>query len=186
MLSLDLSPILILILAIAGNFFVPLFPCPIRNMISNSMKARHISAFMTILFMITLNSYQKTRETRLSEIVRSTMWVYGLFIMLTRVHHHFFILLVGLFMVSYLFEVYYEANLPEPFHNKIDPAKFRWILNSVIVGLTMLGMLIYMGDKRIKHQENFSIQKFFLGVSECQGGPSSNLSYLDSLRGLWA
>lgn len=62
--------------------------------------------------------------------------------------------------------------------------KIEEVLTIIIMIVTLIGFLIYLGEKKIEYGKNFKLMTFLFGVSQCKN-KSPDISVLKSLSALF-
>jgi len=157
-----------LYLIVAGNFLAPLFACRLQYFIESNFVVRHYIGFLTMLLFVRLTSDTKSS---FKNILISSLIMYAWFIATTRVNFSAWILIITI--ASALFFIhYYEYSEKDPDYKKttIDEhlPKIKDLLVISMAVITMIGLIIYAGEKRLEYGKKFNWQTFFIGVAPCK------------------
>lgn len=169
--NLPIYAIFVLILMISANFLGTTFPCRVQKLLSENIFMKHLLGFFTMIFFIMISG-PLLRDTLYDNIIAAFI-MYLFFILVTKTPIQIFILIFILLMINYICILYlYEFN------KKNDKSKFYIkkkqaeiliiILNFIIICLTLLGVTIYMGAKKIEYGKKFSYYKFFFNDENCK------------------
>ena len=175
--------VFVLYLLISSNFQAQLFPCRVQALLNNSQTVKHLLGFLTMTFFVVLaNSKNKLPVAQLFLIsFVSYLW----FMMSAKMNMHVWFLMMFILATVFLLQVYkdhQEVENDAETQAKVDAAgKAQEILSYVVAALTLLGFVIYMGEKRIEYGDNFEFGTFFLGNPSCKG-ESPNVSLRNALR----
>jgi hypothetical protein len=174
--NLPIYSVFLLVLIIAGSFIVELFPCRLQRLFTNSMYLKHICAFFTLVFFIVITSPIKSKK----HIFIKSILVYIFFVLVTKTHPYFFLIILFLLAFCYIIALQKEdldTNEKETI-NEEEITKNNKIIDNVIFLiyvivfiLTIIGILIYMGEKKIEFKNDFSYNYFFFGVPKCRNDP---------------
>ena len=82
--------IFIFILIISANFLAEIFPCRLQDALRNNMYLKHLFGLFTMIFFVVLTS---NLENKNYLYIRSII-LYIIFILITRTHHYFFLLVI--------------------------------------------------------------------------------------------
>jgi hypothetical protein len=174
----------VLYLVISSNFLAPLFSCKLREFIEGSMFVRHILGFLTLTFFVVVAS--KTKPLTFAQVMGLSGFFYTWFILTTRMHLHFWFIVISLVGAIYLIHLY-QSNLTSDTPSEEDSAKLT-LVKQILAGtagvITLLGFLSYAGEKKIEYKGGFSIEKFLLGAPSCKS-KSPKVGFFDSLKGLF-
>ena len=171
----------VLYLVISSNFLAPTFNCRVQELFNTSMFMKHALGFLTLVFFVVIASISETMSFLNLMLVSIGLYVW--FILSTRVHLHTFILLITLLGIVYVIDLYQKKiTKPEPTRDKMleDVKKVLSILALVV---TLVGVVIYLGEKKIEYKSHFSLSKFFLGNPKCRG-LSPNVTIGEDLEAL--
>ena len=201
----NIFTIFIFILIISGNFMA-LVPCKLQDELNNNMYVKHLFGLFTMIFFVTLAA--PVKDKTISAVTFNSFLLYLLFILITKVHVKIFYVIAGLLGTTYIAVLLKEADLDKINANAsatdvknndtMEQAKENpknviltnqlKIYDSVIfysyiliLILTFIGVLAYMGEKKIEYKKNFKYVTFFLGKTVCKHS-TSNIDMLKALR----
>ena len=201
----NIFTIFIFILIISGNFMA-LVPCKLQDELNNNMYVKHLFGLFTMIFFVTLAA--PVKDKTISAVTFNSFLLYLLFILITKVHVKIFYVIAGLLGTTYIVVLLKEADLDKINANasatdvknndtmeqsnkqaeKIILTNQLKIYDNVIfysyifiLLLTIIGVLAYMGEKKIEYKKNFKYVTFFLGKTVCKHS-SSNIDMIKALR----
>jgi len=201
----NIFTIFIFILIISGNFMA-LVPCKLQDELNNNMYVKHLFGLFTMIFFVTLAA--PVKDKTISAVTFNSFLLYLLFILITKVHVKLFYVISGLLGTTYIAVLLKEADLDKINANasatdvknndtmeqsnkqaeKIILTNQLKIYDNVIfysyifiLLLTIIGVLAYMGEKKIEYKKNFKYVTFFLGKTVCKHS-SSNIDMIKALR----
>lgn len=201
----NIFTIFIFILIISGNFLA-LVPCKLQDELNNNMYVKHLFGLFTMIFFVTLAA--PVKDKTISAVTLNSFLLYLLFILITKVHVKIFYVIAVLLGSTYITVLLKEADIGTINANasatdvknndtmeqsKENPKNV--ILNNqlkiydniifysyiLILILTSIGVLAYMGEKKIEYKKNFKYVTFFLGKTVCKHS-SSNIDMIKALR----
>lgn len=177
------AAVFVFYLLLSAGFQVPLFPCRVQRLFTDSQSLRHVLGFLTMTFFVVLtNSKNKLGVTELFAI---SAGAYLWFMMTAKMNMYTWFMMMFVLGVVFILQVYkdhQEEENPEETKPKIEAAtKAQQILSYVVAALTIVGFVVYMGEKRIEYGDSFEFGKFFLGNPTCKG-ESPNVSVRNALR----
>lgn len=178
----NITPYLfILYLVISSNFLAPTFNCRVQELLNTSMFMKHILGFLTLVFFVVIAGISETMS--FIHLMSMSIGLYLWFIVSTRVHLHTFIVLITLLGIVYMIDLYQKkVTKPEPMRDKmIADAKKAISIFALLV--TLVGFVIYLGEKKIEYRSDFSFTKFLLGNPTCRG-ISPNVSIVKDIEAL--
>ena len=202
----NIFTIFIFILIISGNFLA-LVPCKLQDELNNNMYVKHLFGLFTMIFFVTLAA--PVKDKTISAVTLNSFLLYLLFILITKVHVKIFYVIAVLLGSTYITVLLKEADIGTINANasvknndtmeqsneqgKENPKNV--ILNNqvkiydniifysyiFILILTFIGVLAYMGEKKLEYKKNFKYVTFFLGKTVCKQS-TSNIDMLKALR----
>ena len=194
----NIFTIFIFILIISGNFLA-LVPCKLQDELNNNMYVKHLFGLFTMIFFVTLAA--PVKDKTISAVTLNSFLLYLLFILITKVHVKIFYVIAVLLGSTYITVLLKEADIgtinanasATDVKNNENPKNV--ILNNqlkiydniifysyiLILILTFIGVLAYMGEKKIEYKKNFKYVTFFLGKTVCKHS-TSNIDMIKALR----
>lgn len=195
--NLDKYPIhsiFILILIISANFLTQLFPCRLQKILTKNIYIKHIFAFLSLTFFVVLTA--PLDDKSLKNIFQKSFILYILFILIMRTDKYFFIIILFLIALIYILvlkeneykSIIEKNNLKdkekdEINKNIIDIKKINDILFYIVIIITIIGFLIYLGEKKYEKKNNFCFSSFFFGQYECKFD-NDNISYKKAINSI--
>lgn len=164
--------IFVMYLIVSSNYLAQLFPCRLQNILDNSMLAKHFIGFMTLLFFVVLASGEEHGAT---EVLTSSIIIYFLFIMSTRISLFYFGIFILLSSISYVLHLYQKEN-----HNK-QMNRAQDILQYMMGAVLVVGVVLYFMDKKLEYKKRFSIGTFLIGKPTCRN-KSPQITLLDRVN----
>ena len=169
-----LYTIFILILIISANFLAQLFPCRLQKILLENMLFKHLFGYFTMVFFVVLSAPIDNKS--LQKVIPEALLLYLIFILITKVNTHIFYILIILLGICYLITLQKNYEIDNNINNSNEKDSNRIKLyNSILNGiyiiifvLLILGIIIYMGEKKIEYNKNFSYQTFFFGKPLCK------------------
>jgi len=168
------------IIMIAG-YFEPLFSCDLQRLFTESILAKHILAFISAFFLITLVD-DKNDILSLKEMFKTTGIIYALYILSTKAKAHFVLPMLVVLFVDQIAKVQVgildkraekKLALEGDAELKERIVKMREMMTWVIVALIVGGVASYYVRARMEFGESFSTVKFFVGTKECASTKSA-------------
>ena len=157
-----------LYLIIAGNFLAPLFGCRLQHFIETNFMARHYIGFLTMLLFVRLTSVTKAS---FKQILASSFIIYLWFIATTRVNFPIWLIIITLASVLFFIH-YYESSEKDPGYKKLAfddyiPTIKKGLLLSMAF-ITIIGVIVYAGEKKLEYGKKFNWQTFIIGKYPCK------------------
>ena len=172
--------LLLFYIIVTAGYFESLFSCDLQRLFTESVLAKHILAFISAFFLITLVD-DKNEIRSLGEMFKTTGIIYGLYVLSIKSKAYFVLpMLVCLFcdQVTRVQINIINKRDTEKIARDGDLAlknkliKVRAALTWVIVALIVGGMLHYYIRARLEFGDHFSTVAFFAGTKKCAHGPA--------------
>ena len=178
--------VFVLLLIISGNFLGELMPCRVREELSSNMILKHFFGYLTLVFFAIVTVF----KTSSMNILFLSFLVYVYFIVLSKTNWRFWIVVVFLLGISYIIHVWGltykkehseegELGYEDSIINMLPTIQLSFVWLASV--LTIIGSIVYMGNKKKEYGKDFSYMYFFLGKPECRG-KSPNTKLLDDLK----
>lgn len=169
----DLAPnliaIFIFVLIVSGNFLAELFPCQVQKIFSHSMVVKHAFGFMTLLFFVILTIPEMQEQ---EYMFGYTALVYAWFILMAKCYYVIWFIVFGIVGIIYLLQMW-ERSLEKKGENDDDKKAIihngkRYLTIATVI-LTIVGVMTYMGAKKLEYKKKFKYITFLFGKPECRG-----------------
>ena len=166
MIDLELNKSLFLLfLVVCGNYIGELLGCKTQQLLSENIYMKHIVLLCLIFFTINLISDKKGHPF---DILKKTILLWLFYLILTKMNIEFTIVVLFLLFSLYVFDEYQnyldESNEE---YNKEEYEQNKIYLQYLIVGIALIGFIMYFMKQKKEHSKNFDPFKFILGTSEC-------------------
>lgn len=174
--------VFIFILIVSANFLAELFPCRLQYVLRNNMFVKHTFGLFTMIFFVVLSSGIKKN---IHTIVRSSFLLYVLFILITKCQIYAFYIILFLLGLTYILHLVKQELEQSEKETKTKQSKdYDNIINvlySLILLFVVLGVILYMGEKKIEYKKDFNYITFFIGNSVCKG-KSPTVNVIESFK----
>ena len=162
-------------LILLGNFTAELLGCKVQRFFDNKQIPKHIIGFISLYFFVFLADDKIVKLNPFSVLIVS-IGMYLWFVLSAKMDDViWFSTVVLLFLIAVL-EVFNEhVRKKQETGGLTKKDKFildygskiqRWCTYSIVV-LTFIGLLVYIGMKKMEYKDKWSWYKFFLGVPQC-------------------
>lgn len=166
-----IKSIFLLVLAISGNFVGETLSCKTQYHMSNNMVIKHMVILMLIYFTLNFTSSDTPHPM---EVAKKTVMIWVIFIMFTKMPVSYtlsgFLTLILFFVLTNLVE-YEENNQDDTEQTQTTKVllyhRGQQILFFIFLGILITGFTTYIMDKREEYGDSFNMQKFLLGVTQC-------------------
>jgi Ca2+/Na+ antiporter len=171
-----LKSVLLLVLAVSGNFVGNTLGCKTQYYMTNNMYVKHLLLIFIIFF--TLNYTTGENENPKSQMLRA-LAIWGCFLMFTKQNITFTGISAGLLVITYLidtFSSYYSKKSQESLNDEDKQQndmtsknlnKTRNILFKASVATIVIGFAKYFMEKQTEYKGSFDMMKFLLGKVNC-------------------
>lgn len=172
-----ISAIFVFTLIISGNFLAQLFPCRIQDALTHNIVIKHLFGFLTLFF---FGIVAIPGLANISGMI-SSFFLYIIFLINAKTKYQFWIAVFILYAIIYLLHVVkkeYISYIENP--NISEELSKRYVMQNyyiektqtisfgLIVLLTTVGFLVYMGEKKQEYKDSFDYKIFFLGKPYCK------------------
>ena len=171
-----ISAIFIYTLIISGNFLAELYPCKIQYFLRNNITFKHLFGFLTLFFF----GIVAIPELSNFQGMITAAFMYIIFIINSKTKWQFWVIVFLLSSFVYILRVFkkdIEKNLLKQEFKPEEEENYKYLNNVIgisqiilvvsIILLTMLGVIIYMGEKKMEYGNKFSYITFFAGKPKC-------------------
>ena len=164
-----MNGVLLLILAISGNFIAETLGCKTQKLLTENMLAKHVVILFIIYFSLGFASESNPNPMIL---LRNSVSIWVLFLLFTKMSLNFNIFVFGLVVLYHFINTYinYYSGLDKKKYKKeIDNYnKILYYLKYLIIGLLIVGFVLYFNKQRNEYSKNWSTFKFIFGVNKCK------------------
>jgi len=174
------TAIFIFMLIISGNFLAELFPCRIQKMLKENIYVKHLVGFLTLFFFGVLTIPDLAN---IGGIINSFL-LYFIFVITANVDYKIWIILFVLYAIMYILHLIKQdynkikdgtkkihTSNEVTIFNKINIEqinKIQALVITLISILTIVGFIIYMGEKKLEYGKKFKYSIFFTGKTNCR------------------
>lgn len=170
-----MNGILLLTLAIMGGYVKNTLGCQLQKFLGENIIARNLVIIFIIYFSIGFTSEKKVHPII---ILKNALVIWILYIFYTNISLEFNIIVfifIAIYHIISNYIDYYEEEDPEKYEETIKLLnKILVYLLYLIIGVTIIGFILYFYKQRIDHSKNWSIIKFLFGTTKCASIKSYN------------
>lgn len=180
--------LLIFYIILMARFFENFFSCDLQRLFMYNVAAKHVIAFISAFFLITLVDQNASNAKNIGELFLTTFKIYALYIMSTKAKAYFVLPMIIVLFVDQILKIQIDImernegmedkTAAADFAAKIDAKmnkkdridllkRIREYLTYVIVTLIVVGVLHYYVRARLEFQDQFSHSAFFFGTRKC-------------------
>ena len=170
-----MNGILLLTLAIMGGYIKNTLGCQLQKFLGENIIARNLVIIFIIYFSIGFTSEKNIHPFI---VFKNALSIWVLYILYTNISLEFNIIvfiLVAIYHVINNYIQYYEEEDSQKYKETIDLLnKILVYLLYLIIGVTIIGFILYFYKQRIDHSKNWSFYKFLFGTTKCASIKSYN------------
>ena len=176
--------IFIFILIVSANFLAEIFPCRLQYVLRNNMFIKHLFGLFTMIFFVVLSSGIENKN--IFNITKSSFLLYILFILITKCQIYAFLIILLLLGLSYIVHIIKQEE-NENDKKTTDKKKYTiydnimYILYILIILTVIIGVILYIGEKKIEYKKDFNYITFILGKPLCKG-KSPNVNIIEAFK----
>jgi hypothetical protein len=185
--------IFIFILIVSANFLAEIFPCRLQNLLRNNMLVKHVFGLFTMIFFVVLSS--GSNDKNIYVIIKRSLLLYIIFIFISKCHLYMFYFIMMFLGIAYIIDIANQYNITKvenikqnnkelsneelsneevEYNKKINNNNnIIYILYVLIFISIFIGIILYMGEKKIEYKNNFNYITFFIGKPKCKGSSPS-------------
>lgn len=169
-----LKSILLLVLAVSGNFVGNTLGCKTQFHMTNNMYIKHMLLIFIIFF--TLNYTTTENENPTKHILRALM-IWGCFLLFSKQNITFTAISAGIFIVTYVIDTFsnYYDKKSENQNNKDDHKKTSKLLSKIKdysfkagILIIVIGFSLYSIEKYKEYGKQFNALTFIFGKTTCK------------------
>jgi|UniRef100_A0A6C0CYK4 hypothetical protein len=164
-----MNGVLLLILAISGNFIAETLGCKTQKLLTENMLAKHV----VILFIIYVSlGFASESNPNPMILLRNSVSIWVLFLLFTKMSLKFNIFVFALVVLYHFINTYinyYSNKDKKKYKKEID--NYNKILNYLkylIIGSLIVGFVLYFNKQRNDYSKNWSTFNFIFGVNKCK------------------
>jgi len=178
----------ILYLVISSNFLANLFGCKIQKAFNENIYIKHLLGFFTLYLFISLVESSDVIPSNLIDRLKFAGVIYLWFILTTRMNIKFWIPFILILSTVYILQLNIDIEKKK---DQVDSEKvnkyttYQKNLIKVAFLLTIIGFLVYLGEKKYEYGNSFKYSTFISGVVNCKGddlGGKAPISLIESLK----
>jgi VanZ family protein len=164
-----MNGILLLVLAISGNFIAETMGCQLRKELSENMYAKHAVILFIIFFSLGFASNDNINPLIL---FRDSLIIWVLFVLFTKMSLRFnslVFIFIAVYHVIYTYIKYYKSKYPEKYKDRIKTLNniLNYILYLLII-IIIVGFILYFNKQYQEYKKNWSTSKFLFGSLKCK------------------
>jgi len=111
--KIPLYSIFVLILILSGGYVIQLIPCKLQKVLESNIYIKHLFAFLTLLFLVTLVDPFDKDNNNIKIVIYRSIILYLFFIFIIKTNYKFFIAIIVLLAFKYLMLLYKNQLLDE-------------------------------------------------------------------------
>lgn len=161
-------------LIISGNYIGELLSCRTQKLFGKSMVSKHVIALISLYFFVVISD-SKLQQYNPVITLLGTFLIYVYFLCMAKVEARYFIITLFILTVIAFFQIYRQylkkkddnelGKIERSIKQNIDKIQTCLIIISLLI--TLIGLLVYMGMKKIEYNKDFKYNTFFIGKPVC-------------------
>jgi hypothetical protein len=181
--------ILFFLLIISGNYIGELLSCRTQTLFTNNMYSKHIIALISLYFFVIVSDSKLQKYNPIITLF-GTIFIYIYFLCISKVESKYFIIILVVLTLIAFTQIYKEylentqklSNFEKKIKQKIN------LIQQILIGLTfivtLIGLLIYLGMKKIEYKSKFNYKLFLLGKHKCLNNLIGSSKYFKNIKGI--
>jgi len=166
----SLSGIFLFIIIIFGDYLGNMFPCGFQKLFNRNIYCKYIVSFFILFIAIILSNEKLAKNKSILLLFGITCLLYIWFLFMTKMHVYFFISLIAILFVLYAYIQYYDYHkLEEKEKKTYNIITLTFFILAIII--TVVGFLLYYGEKKYEYKKMFSWNTFFFDTIKCNTTP---------------
>ena len=166
----SLSGIFLFMIIIFGDYIGNMFPCGFQKLFNRNIYCKYILSFFILFVAIILSNEKLAKNKSILLLFGITCLLYIWFLLMTKMHVYFFISLIFILFVLYAYIQYYDYHkLEEKEKKTYNIITLTFFILAIII--TVVGFLLYYGEKKYEYKKMFSWNTFFFDTIKCNTTP---------------
>jgi hypothetical protein len=166
----SLNAIFLMMVAVSGNFIKEMFPCGFIKLFDRSIILKYILTFFILVISVILIKPSITKDRSLIFVFGISLFIYIWFILMTKMNVYFFLTLLFILFILYICIQYYSyKKLSDEDKKEYNIITTTIFVLSIII--TVIGFLLYYGEKKYEYKKMFSWNDFFFKTINCNFNP---------------
>jgi len=151
------------------GYLAGLLNCDLQRFLAQHPLVIHLFGIVSFFFLFTI--IDTNNKTNIALVWLKTLFIYVLFVLMTKSKWYFVIPVLALLLVDQTFKKH--VAIQKERNKDITQLQTKQeyltkILNIFVISIIIFGTLHYMLLQKIEYKKNFSFYKFFFGVSKCK------------------
>lgn len=176
-----LSGLFLFFIILFSGYITEVLPCGFQKLATNNIIIKHLLSYLILFISVVLFTDQDQDINNRENIIKSigiSLVLYAWVIIMTKMNIYFFLLLILLLLILYILVQYkkqktLDKTITEK-DNKIIKLVNEILFISIII-ITILGVLLYFGEKKYEYREKFNWTHFMFGKIVCNEKSESEL-----------
>ncbi len=165
-----LNGIFLMMIAISGEYIGKMFPCGFQKLFEGNIYYKYILAFFILFVSIILSKEELTKDHNILFVFGISLLLYIWLICMTKMNVYFFISLLIVLFVLYAYIQYYDYHkLEEKEKKTYNIVTLTFFIFAIVI--TVVGFLLYYGEKKYEYKKMFSWNTFFFDTVKCNHNP---------------
>jgi hypothetical protein len=179
--NVSAKSVFLLYLLISANFLSQLFPCRTQFDVTQNMSLRHVLGFFTMYVFIVLADSENTLPKDPTKRLQLTVVMYVWFLLSTKLSRDFWRIFIAILAAVFIIQLYKEHE-ETSIENKQKMHEIQKWLLSIAVVVTIVGVVVYVGQKKLEYGKDFTYQKFMSGKVMCSNTHMDNVPTIELIK----
>jgi hypothetical protein len=165
-----LNGIFLFMIIILGSYIENMFPCGFQKLFNRNIYCKYILSFFMLFIAIIISNDKLSKNKNIFFLFGITGLLYLWFLFMTKMNVYFFISLIVVLFGLYAYIEYSDTNkLEEKDKKTYDIIKLTLFILAIVI--TVVGFLLYYGEKKYEYKKMFSWNTFFFDSVVCNHNP---------------
>jgi len=168
--------IFLFIFIISGNYLGELLGCRLIYLLTENMIIKNLLGFLTLFLTL---AFTIDLKTPLWDLFKISVILYIIFILSSKTTKYINYILMILFIISFIIILYKDRLRQKKFAKLLTKTEeqhlsYIHIYNSyilqILIIILIIGVIIYIGEQKRSHGNDFNYYTFFMGNTKCSEG----------------
>lgn len=169
-----LNGIFLMMIAISGEYIGKMFPCGFQKLFEGNIYSKYILAFFILFVSIILSKEELTKDHNILFVFGISLLLYIWLICMTKMNVYFFITLTIVLFSLFTYVQYHQNNKDEKNKKEKNKKEYNIITLTLFIlsiVITIIGFLLYYGEKKYEYKNLFSWKIFLFDNTICNNNP---------------
>ena len=164
-----LNGIFLMFIVMFGEYIEKLFPCGFQKLFIRNIYCKYILAFFILFTSVILSKDELIKNNNIFILFGISVILYIWLICMTKMNVYFFITLLILLFILFTYVEYNKNKTEEKYKKTYNTITLTIFILSILI--TVVGFLLYYGEKKYEYKKMFSWKSFFFDSINCNFNP---------------